>query len=327
METRRGLRSFRLPRRPVPLLLAGALTAVAGAPPSLGTPSPVPPPQSQQKLTVEPEPSYRPDAVSVRRHPEVDTDVFLYINSGRDSAPRIGHGGLIERDILTPGDPLHPPKKGAVLKYITSYMSAVLEARANTRPTKSATQQAFIYVTSGAGTVEAGAKKAALDEGTAVFIPAGLEYRLSNPGEHPLEMILVTEAIAPGFQPQATLSVGTARNSPPAVGHHWSHVARAILYDVPPRFSNPMGFALVSIDSFDIAQPHFHGPGTEEIWCQLTGTSLLFFGNRLLRQSPGEAFLIPPNNKVPHASINPTGEPMSWLYMGCQHPEDMEKRP
>jgi uncharacterized RmlC-like cupin family protein len=86
-----------------------------------------------------------------------------------------------------------------------------------------------------------------------------------------------------------------------------------------------MGFIVVSIDKFDIAQPHTHGPGTEEIWCQIKGKSLLFFGNRLLWQEPGEAFLIPPNNKVPHSSINQTEEPMLWLYMGCRHSEDAAK--
>jgi uncharacterized RmlC-like cupin family protein len=83
-----------------------------------------------------------------------------------------------------------------------------------------------------------------------------------------------------------------------------------------------MGFIVVSIDSFDIAQPHTHGPGTEEIWLQLRGRSLLYFGNRLLPQEPGEAFLVPPNYKVPHCSINHSGEPMLWLYMGCRHEED-----
>src|SRR5512135_291866 len=102
--------AFRFPARPVLFLLVAALAcAVVGGLALVrgGLPFPAPR-QNQQKLTVEPEPSYRPDAVSVRRHPEVDTDVFLYINHGRNSAPRIGHGGLIERDILTPGDPLHP---------------------------------------------------------------------------------------------------------------------------------------------------------------------------------------------------------------------------
>jgi mannose-6-phosphate isomerase-like protein (cupin superfamily) len=280
---------------------------------------------AQEKLKTEPDPSYREDAVSVRRHPEVDTNVFLYINHWRNSPPIEAHGGLVERDILTPGDPLHPAKKGAVLKYIKAFRRGVLEPRTNTKPSRHDQEQAFFYIMSGTGYVEAGGHKTSLEEGTAVFVPAGLEYRLLNPTEIPLEMIVVVEETFAGFVPNEKISVGSYHSSEPAVGHHWAHIARGFLYDVPPKFSNPMGFIVVSIDHFDIAQPHTHGPGTEEIWCQLKGKSLLFFGNRLLRQEPGEAFLIPPNYKVPHSSINHTDEPMLWLYMGCRHPEDAAK--
>jgi len=273
----------------------------------------------QQKLTVEPEPSFREDAVSNRRHPEVDTNVLLYINHWRDSLPYDGHGGLIERDILTAGDPLNPPKKGAVLKYIKAYKRALLQPRSNSKPYKSDKEQVFFYVMSGTGDVEAGPKKAALEEGTAVVIPAGLEYRLLNAAEAPLEMLMVIEEIAPGFVPNKEISVGSYHDSPASLGMHWAHIGRGFNYDLPPKFANPMGFAVVSIDKFDIAQPHVHGPGCEEVWCQLKGTSLLLFGNRLFRQEPGEAFLIPPNNKVPHASINHTEEHMLWLYMGNRH--------
>jgi mannose-6-phosphate isomerase-like protein (cupin superfamily) len=274
---------------------------------------------AQQKLTKEPEPSFREDAVSNHRHPEVDTDVFMYIKHWRESLPEIGHGGLIERAILTPGDPLKPLRKGAVLKYITAYKRASLEPRTETKFFASATEQAFFYVTAGSGTVATRAKKAALEDGTAVVVPAGIEFRFANPAEGSLEMIMVTEEIPAGFVPNDVISVGSFRNSPPSLGMHWAHIGRGFDYDVPPKFANPMGFAIVSIDKMDIAQPHVHGPGCEEIWCQLKGTSLLLFGSRLMRQEPGEAFLIPPNNNVPHSSINPSDEPMVWLYMGNRH--------
>jgi len=271
------------------------------------------------RLTTEPDPSFAEDAASNRRHPDVDTDVSLYINHWRNSIPYQGHGGFIERDILTPGDPLHPPKKGAVLKYIKAYKRAALEPRCNTQAFKSDSEQVFIYVCAGAGRVEAGGQTAKIEEGWAVFLPAGLEYRFFNPGENDLETIMVVEAVPAGFAPNTRMSVGDYHNSIPSVGMHWAHIGRGLNWDTPPKFANPMGFAVVSIDKFDIAQPHVHGEGCEEIWCQLKGTSLLLLGNRLLRQEPGEAFLIPPNRKVPHSSINATDEPMFWLYMGNRH--------
>jgi mannose-6-phosphate isomerase-like protein (cupin superfamily) len=274
---------------------------------------------SQEKLTEEPDPSFSEDAKSNQRHPEVDTDVFLYINHWRNSLPYEGHGGFIERDILTPGDPLHPPKKGAVLKYLKAYKRGVLQPRSNTLPFKNDREQAFFYVMSGTGRIEAGHKKVELEEGTAFVIPAGLEYRIFNSSEEPLEMLIVVEEITDGFIPNKEMSIGSYHDSKPAVGYHWAHISRGFGWDVSPKFFNPMGFGIVSIDKFDIAQPHVHGPDCEEIWCQLKGKSLLFFGNRLLWQEPGEAFLIPPNNKVPHCSINHTNEHMLWLYLGNRH--------
>jgi hypothetical protein len=53
----------------------------------------------QQKVVVEPDPSYREDATWNRRQPRLDTDVSLYINHWRNSPPREGHGGLIEREM------------------------------------------------------------------------------------------------------------------------------------------------------------------------------------------------------------------------------------
>jgi mannose-6-phosphate isomerase-like protein (cupin superfamily) len=275
--------------------------------------------QSRPKLTVEPNPSFAEDTASNHRHPEVDTDVTLYINHWRNSLPHEGHGGLIERDILTPGDPLKPQKKGAVLKYLKAYKRAVLQPQTNTVPFKGEKEQVFFYVMAGTGRVEAGGKRAEVEDGTAVVVPAGVEYRLFNPGDQQLEMLMVAEEVPPGFIPNTDISVGSYHDSVPYVGMHWAHIGRGFVYDVPPKFANPMGFAAVSIDNFDIAQPHVHGPGCEEIWCQVKGKSLLLFGNRLFDQEPGEAFLIPPNNKVPHSSINHTGEHMLWLYLGNRH--------
>ncbi len=278
--------------------------------------------QAQEKLTLAPGPSYAEGDPYAYRHPGVDIDVSLYINHWRNSPLPENHNGLTECDILTRGDPLHPPKKGAVLKYIKAYRRAALPPRSTSAPGEHESEQVFFYVSSGQGSVESEGKTAHLEEGTAVFVPAGLEYRFTNPSDNELEMFVVVEEIGPNFVPNREISVGRWRDSKPAYGAHWAHIAHPFNYDVEPKFFNPMGFIVVSVEGFDIAQPHTHGPGTEEIWLQLRGRSLLFFGNRLLRQEPGEAFLVPPNYKAPHCSINHSGEPMLWLFMGCRHEED-----
>ncbi|MCE5250467.1 cupin domain-containing protein [bacterium] len=252
------------------------------------------------------------------RYPETDTDVRLYMNNWRNSQITIGHGGFFERAYLTPGDPTNPPRIGAVLKYIKAYNHGALEADSRTTKTKHDKEQVFFYITGGVGKVEAGGKTAELSEGTGVFIPAGLEYQFFNTcDKEPLECIIIMEDIPDGFEPLKEMKTGSYKDHTPGAGMHWAHIGRGIVDGV--KFANPMGVAVVSVDAFDIAQPHMHGPGVEEIWCQLRGKSLLLFGNRLFWQEVGTAFLIPPNFRVPHCSINYSEEPMQWLYLGNRH--------
>lgn len=274
--------------------------------------------RGQQKAAVEAGPSYREDAPSNRRHPGEDTDVSFYINHWRSSPAREAHGGLIERDILTRGDPFRPRTKGAVLRFLSAYRRAELPPRAETRTYADPREQVFLFVLGGEGRIEAAGRPVGIEEGMAIVIPAGLSYRLFNPSDRPLELFLAAEEAPEGFVPAPELSVGRYRDSLPLVGAHWAHIARPFIYDHEPRFSNPMGFVVVSMDAFDIAQPHTHPAAAEEIWLQVKGTSLLLLGNRLLSQGPGEAFLVPPTNTVAHSSINPGGEPQLWLFFGCR---------
>jgi len=274
--------------------------------------------RDQQKSAADAGPSYREDAPSNRRRPGVDTDVSFYINHWRSSPPREGHGGLIERDILTRGDPFEPREKGAVLRFLKAYRRAELPPRAATRDYADAREQVFLFILGGEGRIEADGKTVDLEEGMALVIPAGLSYRLFNPTAAALDLFLAAEETPDGFVPEKRLSVGRYGDSRPVVGAHWAHIARPFVYDHEPRFANPMGFVVVSMDAFDVAQPHTHPAAAEEIWLQVKGTSLLLFGNRLLRQEAGEAFLVPPTNAVPHSSINANGEPQLWLFFGCR---------
>lgn len=274
--------------------------------------------RGQQKGAAEAGPSYREDAPSNRRRPGVDTDVSYYINHWRNSPAREGHGGLIEHDILTRGDPFNPRIKGGVLRFLSACLRAELPSYAATRRFANRREQVFLFVMGGEGRIQADSRIVELEEGMAVVIPAGLSYRLFNPSGRPLELVLAAEETPDGFIPEPVLSVGRFRDSLPLVGAHWAHIARPFIYDHEPRFSNPMGFVVVSMDAFDIAQPHTHPAAAEEVWLQVKGTSLLLLGNRLLRQEPGEAFLVPPTNAVPHSSINPDGEPQLWLFFGCR---------
>ncbi|MDP2982558.1 MAG: cupin domain-containing protein [Candidatus Latescibacter sp.] len=262
------------------------------------------------------------------RYPATDTNIDFYLQNWKNSPVynrSVMHGGWIERPYLTPGDPANPSRPGAVLKYIKAYNHGALDPATYTQKTKHDKEQVFFYITEGVGRVEAGGKKADLSEGTGVFIPAGLTYQFFNTDkEQSLQAVIVVEDITEGFQPLKEMKTGSYKDHMPGAGMHWAHIGRGIVDGV--KFSNPMGIAVVSVAAWDMAQPHMHGPGCEEIWCQLKGTSLLLFGNQLRRQEPGMAFLIPPTFKIPHSSINGTDEPMQWLYLGNRHdPQETRK--
>lgn len=250
------------------------------------------------------------------RHPE-DTDIDLYIHSWRDSPVHAGHGGFIEQEYFFPGDPANPPRTGAVLKYLKAYNHGILGPRNVTEPTTHENEQVFFFVLGGTGTVEAGGKTEEISEGTGVFIPAGLTYRFTSTGDTALQTVIIVEEITPGFEPLAEMKTGSYHDKQPNVGAHWCHAGRGIVDGT--KFVNPMSIAVVGIESFDIAHPHAHVEGCEEIWNQIEGDSLLILGKHLRRQPEGTAFLAPVDGESAHASINQTDEPMYWLYVGNRH--------
>ena len=80
----------------------------------------------------------------------------MFMCDWRESMPRQTHGGLIERDILTHGDPQTATKRCAVLAH-TNYVSyATLAARGGIAPMKLQGQQEIFYVVAGKGTVTSG---------------------------------------------------------------------------------------------------------------------------------------------------------------------------
>lgn len=257
-----------------------------------------------------------------RRHPDTDTNLDMYHRSWKSSPAHIGHGGFIEQEIFYPGDPLNPPKCGAVLTCLKEYNHGFLEGNTRTKPTTHEKLQVLFFVIKGEGTVHAGGKKVDIYDGSGVFIPARLEYQFRNTSEKPLEMLIFSEEISEGFEPSTEIQIGNYHDSVPGTGlaWHWSHVSRSI---VSGNFENPISYGVVTIDALDIAHPHVAPIGIEEIWFQLKGKSLMFFGNRLFWHEEGEAFYITPNYKVPHSSINHTNEPMMWIYLGIRLDRDI----
>jgi mannose-6-phosphate isomerase-like protein (cupin superfamily) len=236
--------------------------------------------------------------------PGVDANIDLYFCDWHDSMPFNTHGSLIERSILTKGDPLNPPTKGAALKYFNRFTHATLANGSSTIPTTLKGEQEFIYILSGKGTIQAkGGKSSDIYPGIAVLIPAELETTIKASPEEPLTMYLLSEPTPPGFRPNKELTVRNENTQPASIVAHWAHIWKGLIF-TNDGLSEIESTGTCSFDPMTIGRPHSHEAGVEEIWAAVSGTSVAFIGKQIRMQEPGMAYLIPPDGKTPHSNIN-----------------------
>lgn len=245
-------------------------------------------------------------------HPE--RDLSRWFGTWKTSHSYVTHGTLIERPILTPGDPLNPPAKGAVLKYISKLSRGVLHGMSSTHEVTNKNENELLYIVKGKGRIEGGGETHKLKPHECVLIPPNVKFRIYNETAEVMEMIIVKEPVPEDFETGKEILVKNAFDGGAFQNSHWCHTGHGIfsrgsgLYQVE-------AFAVVSIDGMNIAEPHSHKEGQEEIWYQLTGDSYTQLGKQLYAQPEGTAFLIPPDSETPHTSINVSNEPMLWLFI------------
>jgi hypothetical protein len=78
----------------------------------------------------------------------------------------------------------------------------------------------------------------------------------------------------------------------------------------------------VQILPLQLGEPHPHFPGHEEIWCEVEGKSLAFYGSQLRMQHPGEAYMLRPDNLTTHSNINfeePGDAPIKFLWFSTSN--------
>ncbi len=248
--------------------------------------------------------------------PGVDADINLYFCDWRDSMPQNTHGSLIERPIFTKGDPLNPPSKGSVLKYLNRYSYATLAGGTQTQPVTLKGEQEVIYIISGSGVIQAtGQSPANLYPGIGVLIPAGLEFTMKTAPDAPLNIYLVSEPVPAGFRPNSTLVVRDENVQRVSITAHWAHIWRG-LFSTSDGLGTLESIGTVSFDPMTIGHPHSHEDGVEELWTEVMGTSTAFIGKQIRNQPPGVAYMIPPDGKTPHSNINTdTEHQVKLLYI------------
>ena len=241
-------------------------------------------------------------------------DLSPWIKSWKTSPSLFSHGTIVERAIFTPGDPLNPPEQGAVLKYISKFSRGVLAGSTSTRPIAHEGENEVIFIVKGHGRIKAGGKVEALIPMDSVLIPPGLEHTIINESDSPLEILIVTEPVPDDFEPRKDILVVNAFGDSRSWYAHWCMTGHTMLHR-NQGLCQLESAAVVMITGKNMAEPHRHIEGHEEIWYQLEGSSHFLLGTQLYEQPEGTAFLIPPDGETPHASINVTEEPMLWFFL------------
>lgn len=251
--------------------------------------------------------------------PGKDPNIDMFMGSWRDSMPRSSHGSLIERDILTKGDPLNPTRKGAVLEYVNRFVRASLTHGTTTTPTTLKGEQEIFYITSGKGMVKAGGMSADLFDGICFLVPEGLEFTMTCTSEEPLTMFLVSEPVPSGFTPRKTLVVKNENTYPIGTKDgHWCYQERDLILK-GDGLATLHAVITLTQDPMTIGHPHKHVRGCEEIWTTIKGDNIAFLGKQLRNQPPGTAYMIPPDDRTNHSNINQSKtDQIKMLYIATR---------
>ncbi|MBN1291582.1 MAG: cupin domain-containing protein [Candidatus Latescibacteria bacterium] len=250
--------------------------------------------------------------------PSTEPDIDMYIGHWMESSPRFTHGSLIERDVLTKcdGDPLKPPRKGAVLKYVNRFVHATLMEHHTTIPVTPTGEQELFYILTGTGILKSGEKIYELYPGITFLVPEGVEFTMTNTCDEPMTMYMVAEKAIEGFKPGNKIVIRDENTEPYHTSTaHWVNTNKWLIKK-DEGLSDLELFLTVTIMPENFAQPHSHGEGVEEIWCTISGDVKFLLGKEIRDLPPGAAYMIPPDGKTPHANFNVSEKPAKFFYYG-----------
>lgn len=247
-----------------------------------------------------------------------EQDVDMYMGDWRDAPPRIVHGNLYFRDMLTAlkgPDALHPTRRGSVLTNAEAVSYVQLEPGSTAHRIEGelkGVQQTFV-VNSGAGSITVGTRKVDLQKDMAFIVTPGLDFRLTATGDRYMTFYVVTEKVPEGFTPRTTLQVVDNRAGPQTTAN-WYNRERALISKAD-GLSQYGAVTQVELKPQAMSRPYSSFPGTEEIWIATEGHVDLLIGKELRRLPAGTAYRAPEDGITAHANINATDKPAKFLYM------------
>lgn len=244
-------------------------------------------------------------------------DIDLFMGSWQDAYPRIAHGNLYMRDMLTGltgTDPARPIRKGAVLTAATAVSQAMLEPGATAHPAEGDARdvQEIFIVAAGTGTLSIAGRTLALAPGQAFILGPGQDFRLTATGNDWLRFHVITEKAAPGATAGTTVSLIDHQGERPVITD-WHNQRRPVV-TAADGLQRVAAVSAVSLKPMAIARPYSVAPGAEEIWIALDDTDALI-GKQLRRLKAGTAWKVPPTGITASAAINLSDRPARFLHI------------
>jgi mannose-6-phosphate isomerase-like protein (cupin superfamily) len=247
-----------------------------------------------------------------------EQDIDMFIGDWRNAFPRIMHGNLYVRDMLTAlqgPDPLHPARRGAVLTNADAVSYAQLEPGATAHRVDGELkniQQTFV-VNSGTGVITSGSTRTELAKDMAFVIGPGLDFRLTATGDQYLTFYVVSEKVPEGYVPSPLLRVVDNRGRAP-VTNAWVNQERPLIAKAD-GLAQYGAVTQVTMKSMTMSRPSSSSPGAEEIWIATNGDVDLLLGKELRRLRAGTAYRVPSTGITAHANINASGQEARFLYV------------
>jgi mannose-6-phosphate isomerase-like protein (cupin superfamily) len=236
----------------------------------------------------------------------------------RDAFPRIMHGNLYFKDMLTAlqgPDPLHPTRKGAVLVNAEAVSYAMLEPGSSAHPVQgelNGIQQTFV-VNSGTGVITSGSKTAELSKDMAFILTPGLDFRLTATGDKYMTFYVISERIPQGFTVKTTLQVVDDRGKP-QLTNAWVDKERPLITK-EDGLSQYGAVTQVEMNSMSMSRPYSDDPAVEEIWIATDGDVDILLGKELRKLPAGAAYRVPSTGITAHAKINVSARPAKFIYL------------
>ena len=247
----------------------------------------------------------------------VGIDIDRFIGHPSAAVARVTHEVILTQSILREGDPHTTGETGAVLQYRKDFAVGTLLPK-NTTPMVELPLQQILYIQSGAGRLDDGSRYWDLRPGVAALVPARLSHRLTNQGDAPLTMFMLTWENPEGVTPRKDILVRDVNLLPFAEQNaHWNYMAKNLFHPSDGLHPNEK-VLVVYVPPLSMGAPHAHPPQWEEVWTNIgPDSSFLMLGSELREMPVNTGFIAPPNGQTVHGVLNMTKDKVqSFFYFG-----------